>query len=299
MIELTISERQRLKELETIIENGLQTFVEVGEALAIIRDGELYKEDYDTFESYCRERWGMGRTFAFYQIKASGVVGNLNVHNCERLPQTESQARPLTQLEPEQQQQAWYEAINQSNGRQPTAKVVERIVKEIKQAVPKVIHNAGDNEWYTPEEYIKSALIVMKWIDLDPASSDIANKMIAAKEYYTIEDSGLNYQWSGKVWLNPPYARDLVGNFMEKLLSHFCDGDITEAITLTNNSTETKWFQAVSRFSSAICLPEGRVKFWHPRKEAIPLQGQAILYLGNNAKVFSQEFEKYGVVWIR
>jgi hypothetical protein len=53
---------QRLAELERVIERGLQSFVEVGKALADIRDGKLYRCQGDaTFEDYCQQRWGFSR----------------------------------------------------------------------------------------------------------------------------------------------------------------------------------------------------------------------------------------------
>ena len=42
---------------EMVIEMGWSTFVEVGLALARIRDARLYRIEFDTFETYCRERW--------------------------------------------------------------------------------------------------------------------------------------------------------------------------------------------------------------------------------------------------
>lgn len=56
---LTIQESTRLVELEEIIERGVTTFIKVGEALAEIRDKELYLVEYKTFEDYCREEWDM------------------------------------------------------------------------------------------------------------------------------------------------------------------------------------------------------------------------------------------------
>ena len=47
-------EEQALKKYEEIISKGLNTFLEVGHALAEIRDRRLYRATHDTFEPYCR-----------------------------------------------------------------------------------------------------------------------------------------------------------------------------------------------------------------------------------------------------
>jgi len=83
----------RLAELETRIERGLQTFIEVGEALAEIRDQRLYRESHATFEAYCRERWGWSRQHAYRQIKAAQMVGTLSPMGDK--PANERQARAL------------------------------------------------------------------------------------------------------------------------------------------------------------------------------------------------------------
>jgi N6-adenosine-specific RNA methylase IME4 len=120
-----------LDELEEVIKHGLETFVEVGTALLVIRDGKLYKDKYATFDIYCHERWGMDKRYANYQIAASKVIGNLGTI-VPILPTTETQARPLTPLEPEQQVEAWKAACDLAGeGNQPTAKEVEFVVKEM------------------------------------------------------------------------------------------------------------------------------------------------------------------------
>jgi ParB family chromosome partitioning protein len=159
---------------------------------------------------------------------------------------------------------------------------------------PAQSHNSGDSEWYTPLAYIGAARAVMGGIDLDPASTAVANEVVGATLIFTEEDDGLAHPWAGRVWMNPPYTQPFVGDFCAKLVQEFGDGNVSQAITLTNNATETKWFYSLAEVGSAICFPRGRVKFWHPEKESAPLQGQAVVYLGENVAAFRQAFAGFG-----
>jgi phage N-6-adenine-methyltransferase len=175
----------------------------------------------------------------------------------------------------------------------PTQEQVAEAVEAVKTR-PHVANNSGDNEWYTPDEYLDAARSVVGKFDLDPASNPLANDKVRAATFYTADDDGLQKDWAGVVWMNPPYESGLIGKFAEKLCDSFASGDVHAAVVLVNNATETRWFQAIAGQASAVCFPKGRVKFWHPRKEAVPLQGQAVLYLGSDARAFVEEFSAFG-----
>ena len=167
------------------------------------------------------------------------------------------------------------------------------VVLEV-QKRPHVANNSGNNEWYTPAEYIEAARKAMGSIDTDPASNDIANKVVKAEKYYTIETDGLAHDWHGNVWMNPPYSSDLITKFIEKLKEQ--RGNYEQAIILVNNATETQWFYEIVKIASAVCFPKSRVKFYMPDgKTGAPLQGQAVLYVGDNYEKFISEFG--GIGW--
>lgn len=73
-MELTTTERSELGQLEEAIERGLETFVEVGNALMVIRDRRLWRDGYATFDTYCRTRWQMTAPHASRLIQAAEVV---------------------------------------------------------------------------------------------------------------------------------------------------------------------------------------------------------------------------------
>ena len=156
----------------------------------------------------------------------------------------------------------------------------------------------GD-EWYTPLEFIAAARCVLGDIDLDPASSDEAQTVVQAARYATKEDDSLrpDYPWAGRVWMNPPYSMPLIRQFVNRIIDEYDAGNVTEAIVLTNNSSDTQWFHALlSRFPA--CFTRGRIYFWRkePDNNFSTRQGQTLFYLGPNVDAFAREFAAIGLI---
>lgn len=189
----------------------------------------------------------------------------------------------------------WIQKENERKKQQETQDRL-RVAAELKSA--KAVHvsqNTGMPEWYTPSVFIESARAVLGTIDTDPASSEIAQRTVKAETFYSVDDNGLEQEWSGNVWMNPPYTSGLIDQFIEKLKKHVVNDDVFAAIVLVNNATETKWFQSLASISSAICFPSSRIRFLDPEGNlGAPLQGQAIAYIGPDAEEFKMEFSKFG-----
>jgi hypothetical protein len=214
------------------------------------------------------------------EVKALAAAGDVSINL----------ASQFVELPQEVQQEA-IAAIAEHH--EPAKEVMREAVKKAH-----VANNSGNNEWYTPADYIALAREVMGGIDTDPATSEIANRTVQAAQIFTAEDNGLTKQWSGRVWCNPPYAQPLIAEFAEAIASKYETGEIEQACVLVNNGTETGWFQRMLQAASAVCFPRSRIRFVDPdgNPSGAPLQGQAVLYLGNAPETFASVFSEKGAV---
>ena len=158
----------------------------------------------------------------------------------------------------------------------------------------------GDPESYTPAKYIESARIVMGEIDLDPASVVFAQRIVKARKFFDEEKNGLLQDWSGRIFLNPPYKYPLVEEFIDKLLIEYAAKKVTAAILLTNNNTDTKWWHSAAQVAAAVCFTAGRINFYKADgSESQPTNGQNFFYFGEQAATFANEFTKHGLTMIK
>ena len=68
------------------------------------------------------------------------------------------------------------------------------------------------DEWYTPKEIIDA----LGKFDLDPCAP-VNPLWQTAEIMYNKNQDGLTKKWIGRVWLNPPYSRPLIEQFVKRL----------------------------------------------------------------------------------
>lgn len=111
-------------------------------------------------------------------------------------------------------------------------------------------------EWYTPGHLLNA----LGKFDLDPCSPAV-RPFDTAKKHYTKADDGLCKPWSGRVWLNPPYAQ--IRTWMRCMAQH------SNGIALTFNRLGTHWFdELVMPYTTGLLFLTGNLKF-------IPKDGKA------------------------
>lgn len=155
------------------------------------------------------------------------------------------------------------------------------------------------SEWYTPEPYIEAARLAMGGIDLDPASCALANQSVRATRYFDCSDNGLQQQWHGRIWLNPPYS-DYMGQAAEwaaKLLAEYRAGRVSQAVMLVNLSTSYQPAMQLIASAGLVCIVARRIRFYTPSGQAKrPTQANVIFYLGERRRQFTESFSQFGQV---
>lgn len=508
---LSADEQAALIECEIVIERGLQTFVEVGTALATIRDQKLYRLTHKTFEDYCDQRWSMQRAHAYRLMEAAQVVTDLSPIG-DILPANEAQARPLTAVPADQRAAVWHQAVETAPHGKVTGAHVQSVVDEqfgkpasapergsdafavrnalkrayeyalsqpdgwytyaygnlqsrellsklvhhglveaeafeqpeerlrltaagckqlgkpepdwmkmkpapatswteaytpaaprvppvptkpdqLKQALrdaglspfrvvahkgewadtysagfhtdaygeaaeaeaqahadairalgyvvisagvdiapgfitlgfggertpivhfaeagyevptavpptPNVLHSSDSNEWYTPALYVDAARAVLGAIDLDPASCDLANGVVRARQIFTLHDDGYARDWFGRVWLNPPYGRDggesNQARWSAKLLAEYQQGRVAAAVLLVNATTDRQWFKPLWQYP--LCFTDHRINFYNNTgKQDDPTHGNVFVYFGSDMRGFTEHFRQFGQIVI-
>jgi hypothetical protein len=123
----------------------------------------------------------------------------------------------------------------------------------------------------------RSILNPLDVFDTDPCAAD-PRPWDCARHNITVEQNSLTMDWRafGRVWLNPPFDRRIVGEFIRRMCEH------NHGIALIHVRTETEWFRPIWECASALRFLAGRYVFHNPD--------------GSKAKIEKPESKHYGKV---
>ena len=111
---------------------------------------------------------------------------------------------------------------------------------------------ASSVEWYTPASIFRA--LGLKF-DLDPASpGETIVPWIPVARCLTRKEDGLAQEWSGRVWLNPPFGRG-VGEWVQRFADHH------NGVMLLPSNTETQWFHQHVLRCDALLFVKRRISF--------------------------------------
>lgn len=195
-------------------------------------------------------------------------------------------------------------------------------------------HSAASVEHYTPPAIVDAARRVLGGdIDLDPASSKIANRIVRARKIFTKEQNGFTRQWEGRVFLNPPGglcdqqgrmlpprqrgvkqppgtyegAQSSAAAWHDRLCEQIASGDVTDAVFIGFSVELVQTTQVESRSpilnADALCFPRERIRFvvLDPAgnvflPQTSPTHANVIAYYGPRPRHFRHEFRAFGKV---
>ena len=150
-----------------------------------------------------------------------------------------------------------------------------------------VNQSSNKRDWMTPTYVLAPARLTMGGIDLDPASSPLANQTVKAKNIFTEIENGLNQPWFGRVWLNWPYGRRENKLWSAKILTEIDAGRIEQICFICYASTSEAWYQTLLHIPRIDIA--GRVPFIDPETgepASQNVKGSSLFYWGPEVHTF-------------
>ena len=115
------------------------------------------------------------------------------------------------------------------------------------------------DDWSTPEGFSLRYGV----FNLDPCATSENSQ---APLFFTKEEDGLERSWFGRVWVNPPYGRE-IGKWMKKSLEEVQNGNAKEVVCLIPSRTDTAWWHDFV-VKGEIEFLRGRLKFGNSKNNA-------------------------------
>ena len=128
-------------------------------------------------------------------------------------------------------------------------------------ALSSVHFSSATGDWETPQVLYDELARIFGGFTLDPCAT-IDNAKCA--HFFTREDDGLTREWAGKVFMNPPYGRE-IGKWVKKAWGESLKGALV--VCLLPARVDTRWWHDYAARGHVYFL-RGRLKFGESRNSA-------------------------------
>ena len=137
-----------------------------------------------------------------------------------------------------------------------------------------VFYSSKTDMWATPQDFF-DALDAEFHFTLDACA---VKENAKCEAYYTPEQDGLDQPWTGRVWCNPPYGRN-VGQWVKKAHDTASGGGFV--VMLLPARTDTRWFHDYIYGKTEVRFIKGRLIFGSCQNAA-PFPSMVVIFGGEH-----------------
>lgn len=135
-----------------------------------------------------------------------------------------------------------------------------------------VMFSSKTNMWATPQHFFEEVDKEFNF-DLDVCAIPENAK---CENYFTPDVDGLEQEWKGVCWMNPPYGRE-IGKWIKKAFEESLKG--STVVCLLPSRTDTKWFHHYIYHRAEVRFLKGRLKFGGAENSA-PFPNMLVIFRG-------------------
>jgi len=147
-----------------------------------------------------------------------------------------------------------------------------------------IIFSSKRDDWETPRNLFLQLEELFGPFDLDPCATPENTK---CKAFFTRKDNGLLKPWWGKVFMNPPYGRE-IGKWISKAYNESQKGCFV--VCLLPARTDTSWFHKFC-LKGEILFLKGRLKFG-ASKNAAPFPSMIVVFRDTGPRIGPRYFKR-------
>ena len=141
--------------------------------------------------------------------------------------------------------------------------------------------SSESSEWHTPKELFHELNYYFNF-DLDPCTTE--DNPLNTPHFFTIKDNGLEKEWFGNVFVNPPYNKE-IEKWLKKAKHELRNGFTRHVVFLLPARTDTKWFHQYIydtkkwdfKFHVKLRFLKGRLKFGNSKNSA-PFPSMIVIF---------------------